>query len=243
MSRRTTIGLLVAIAAASVGVLALNGVPAFSAAPVVGHSPADRTYTVRSGDNLTAVSRRFDVSIDELLRRNPRIRRNLLPIGAVLQVPRRTTGLPRTILTSPERLRLRPVIRHWAAKNRVPADLLEATLYLESGWNQSRVSSTGAIGVGQLMPGTVTYIKRDLIGARAGGDRLRASVVEHNVRMSARYLSHLLTVTDGNASKALHRYYQGGGSIAANGLYDDTKNYAASVQALRKRFRADLTGL
>ena len=56
-------------------------------------------------------------------------------------------------------------------------------------------------------------------------------------------MHHLLTVTNGNATKALHRYYQGAGSIAANGLYDDTKSYAASVQALRQRFRADLTGL
>ncbi len=241
MHRRTIIGAALVIAAWSA--VMVNGTPGFSATATAGEAHSDRTYTVRSGDNLTSVSRRFDVSLDELLRRNPHLSRNVVNIGAVLRIPRRTTGLPRTILTSPERLRLRPVIRHWAARNRLPADLLEATLYLESGWNQSRVSSTGAIGVGQLMPGTVAYIKRDLIGARAGGNGLRASVAEHNVRMSARYLSHLLTVTDGNATKALHRYYQGAGSIAANGLYDDTKSYAAAVQALRKRFRADLTGL
>ena len=36
---------------------------------------------------------------------------------------------------------------------------------------------------------------------------------------------------------ALQAYYQGQGSIRANGLYPDTVQYARNVQALRKRFR------
>ncbi len=205
-----------------------------------------RVYVVRSGDSLSAIARRFDVTVAALRKANPRIgAAGVIRIGETIVVPKaqRATGLPATIRQDPQRLRLRPVIRHWAQKNGIPADLVEATLYLESGWNQAQISSTGAVGVGQIMPRTAAYIKSDLIGRRAGGFALNPAVPEHNIRMSARYLRHLLTVTDGNVESALHGYYQGFGSIRANGLYDDSKDYSAAIQALRKRFRSDLTGV
>jgi LysM repeat protein len=204
------------------------------------------TYTVRPGDSLIAISKRFDVAIPEIRAANKTLANtDVVKVGVSIRIPvaKAKTGLPQSIRSNPERLRLRRVIRHWSKKNNIPADLVEATLYLESGWNQSRISSTGAVGVGQLMPGTAVYIKRDLIGPQAGGMTLNETVAEHNIRMSARYLRHLLTVTNGNVDFALQGYYQGFGSIAANGLYSDSKAYSASVKALRKRFRADLTGV
>lgn len=238
MSRRT-FRAVVLLAGMAFAVMGLRTMPAFGAAGSSAH-----TYVVRAGDNLTQLSRRFDVSLAELIDANQTIRhQDRVNVGTRLHVPVHQTGLPASIRLSPERLRLRPVIRHWAAQNKLPADLLEATLYLESGWNQARISSTGAVGVGQLMPATAAYIKHDLIGPHAGGPALRASVAEHNIRMSARYLRQLLSSTKGNVGGALHRYYQGAGSIASNGLYNDTKSYAASIQALRQRFRVDLTGV
>ena len=241
MSRRTfgAVVLTAAMAGVAFAGLGLSPIPAFGATDA-----SAQTYVVRAGDNLTQLSRRFDVSLAELIEANPKVRhRDLVDVGTRLRVPPHRVGLPASIRLSPERLHLRPVIRHWAARNKLPADLLEATLYLESGWNQARISSTGAVGVGQLMPATAAYIKRDLIGPQAGGPALRASVAEHNIRMSARYLRHLLSSTNGNVGGALHRYYQGAGSIAANGLYNDTKSYATSIQSLRQRFRSDLTGV
>jgi soluble lytic murein transglycosylase-like protein len=203
-------------------------------------------YVVRPGDSLTAISKRFDVAIPDLRAANKALMASdVVKVGVALQIPaaKAKTGLPQSIRSNPERLRLRRVIRHWSKKNNIPADLVEATLYLESGWNQSRVSSTGAVGVGQIMPGTAVYIKRDLIGPTAGGLSLNETIPEHNIRMSARYLRHLLAVTNGNVDSALQGYYQGFGSIAANGLYPDSKAYSSSIQALRKRFRSDLTGV
>jgi N-acetylmuramoyl-L-alanine amidase len=208
--------------------------------------PRFTTYVVKPGDSLIAISRQYGVAIPDLRTANiSLLNSDVVKIGVKLNIPQivSRTGLPATIRTNPERLRLRPIIHHWSKKNGLPPDLVEATLYLESGWNQSRVSSTGAIGVGQLMPGTTQYIKRDLIGPSAGGLELNPEIPEHNIRMSARYLRHLLKVTNGNVDSALHGYYQGFGSIAANGLYDDSKAYSASIKALRKRFRTDFTGL
>jgi soluble lytic murein transglycosylase-like protein len=201
---------------------------------------------VQPGDSLFAISKRFDVPVSDLrLANKSLVASDVVKVGVSIRIPlaKAKTGLPQSIRSNPERLRLRRVIRHWAKKNSIPADLVEATLYLESGWNQSRISSTGAVGVGQLMPGTAIYIKRDLIGPQAGGLSLNEAVPEHNIRMSARYLRHLLTVTNGDVDTALHGYYQGFGSIAANGLYSDSRAYSASVKALRKRFRSDLTGV
>lgn len=251
MIRRSQAVVLAAVASLLVilaGVVSLPGVGVADAlaASAPAAEPMASRYVVRRGDTLSAISRRFNLSIATIRNANPAIGRgDVILIGTSLKMakPKPAKGLPGTIRRNPERLRLRPVIRHWAKKNGIPADLVEATLYLESGWNQAKVSSTGAIGVGQIMPRTAAYIQRDLIGERAGGLALNPTVPEHNIRMSARYLGHLLKVTNGNVESALYGYYQGFGSIQANGLYEDSKAYSASIQALRKRFRSDLTGL
>jgi N-acetylmuramoyl-L-alanine amidase len=240
--RASLFAAMISMVVVVVGVVSSPGV----AATTLSKPAPGKGYVVRPGDSLIAISKRFDVPVAELRLANKALAAsNVIKVGQTIQIPvsKSKTGLPQSIRSNPERLRLRRVIRHWSKANNIPADLVEATLYLESGWNQSRISSTGAVGVGQLMPGTAVYIKRDLIGPRAGGLTLNEALPEHNIRMSARYLRHLLTVTNGDVDFALQGYYQGFGSIAANGLYRDSRDYAASVKALRKRFRSDLTGI
>jgi N-acetylmuramoyl-L-alanine amidase len=246
MVRRIHAFMFASVVCVFVTIAGVAGSTAVAASPAKSTPATSTAYVVRPGDSLLAISRRFGVPVPDLRAANSSLRSSdVVRIGAKLNIPLivAKTGLPLTIRTNPERLRLRPVIHHWSKKNGIPADLVEATLYLESGWNQARVSSTGAIGVGQLMPRTALYIKQDLIGPGAGGLALDPQNPEHNIRMSARYLRHLLTVTNGNVDSALHGYYQGFGSIAANGLYDDSRAYSASIKALRKRFRTDSTGL
>ncbi len=50
------------------------------------------------------------------------------------------------------------------------------------------------------------------------------------------YLKHLLEQTGGDESTAIAGYYQGLGAVRSRGLFDDTKQYVANVQALRSRF-------
>ena len=223
-----------AVVGAIAAAVAIGSVVAPRPAP----ASALRTYVVERGDNLTHIARRFDVSLGELIAAN-RVRRSQpLAVGQKLRIPTANLGsLPSRLRTNPARLALRPQFVQWANRNAVPVDLLEATLWLESGWNQSRISSTGAVGIGQLMPATAAFIESELIGADLDPHR-----VEDNIRMSARYLRFLLRFTNGDSTRALQAYYQGIGSIRVNGLYPDTLSYAASVQALRARFRADPTG-
>ena len=195
-------------------------------------------HKVKPGDTLSGIAVRYGTTVAELRKLNAIAKSDLIHVGANLRLPvvqvsdAPGSSLPARLAANQKRLALRTHTAKWAKKNGIPVDLLEATLWLESGFNQSKVSSTGAIGVGQLMPETSAFIASHLIGRD-----LDPNNVEHNIRMSARYLWYLLKMYDGDSTKALHAYYQGQGSIRANGLYRDTIQYGRNVQALRKKFR------
>lgn len=138
-------------------------------------------------------------------------------------------GLPARLAGSPTRLAYLAAFDEWAAANGIPADLLKAMTWLESGWQNHLVSSTGAVGIGQLMPDTVDFMEL-LIGAD-----LDPAVPEDNIRMAARYLRWLLE-RHPSTGAALAAYYQGPASVARNGTFAETDTYVANVLALRHRF-------
>ncbi len=199
-------------------------------------SPTQQTvsYTVRAGDTLTTVAARYQTTVAAVQKANHLGTKTVITVGQHLMVPLPLDWgyVPQRLRAYPDRLALIPVFDKWAKQNAIPADLLKATTYLESGWNNKKVSSTGAIGIGQLMPDTAAFIERDLIGMDL--DPTRA---QDNIRMSARYLRFLLRGAEGNVSLALMRYYQGYGSLQRNGAYPQTKQYARDVVALRRQFR------
>ena len=123
-----------------------------------------------------------------------------------------------------------PVFEHWAAHYGMRSDLLKAVCYLESGWQSAVVSSTGAVGVGQLMPDTATFM-RQLIGLP-----LNRWNSHDNIHMSAKYLRWLLDQTGWNVRKAVASYYQGLGALRAHGMYADTVTYVNTVLALQTKF-------
>jgi soluble lytic murein transglycosylase-like protein len=130
---------------------------------------------------------------------------------------------------------LRAVFRHWARVYGVPAGLLEATAWMESGWQQSVVSSTGAIGIGQIEPYTATFISRDVIGLSTTLDIHSPSA---NIRMSAAYLGWLLRSANGSVANALGGYYQGLPSVLSSGPLTSTRQYVATIGQLWRAFRS-----
>jgi soluble lytic murein transglycosylase-like protein len=123
-------------------------------------------------------------------------------------------------------------IQSAAAANGVPASLATAIGWQESGFNNGMVSGANARGVMQITPGTWNFVQANL----AGGRRLDPNSAVDNVSAGVLYLKHLLQQTGGNESAAIACYYQGCGSVQSRGLFDDTKQYVANVQALRARF-------
>jgi LysM repeat protein len=117
-----------------------------------------------------------------------------------------------------------------ARRQGVQPRLAQAIGWMESGWYQPVISSAGAIGVMQVLPGTgewmSLYAGRTL-DLRNTHDNIKAGVL-------------LLKVLDDHTRNARHQigaYYQGLGAVQRHGLYDETRRYVDNVQAIQRRLR------
>ena len=207
------------------------------------------TRTVAAGETLSGVAASLGVSVAALAQANGiadvhRIqagRRLVVPAKgakgaarapAASKAPAHPAGqLPERLRARPDRMALIPVFDAAAREFGVPADLLKALTWLESGWQNSKVSSTKAVGIGQLMPATIAFVNDVLL--RADLDPRRP---DHNIRMSARFLAYLLRQNNGDVALALSSYYQGLASVRRHGPLPQTHRYVADVLALRRRF-------
>lgn len=220
-----------------VAILAVSGQAATSSARGGGQG-----YVVRSGDTLSSIASRFGTTTKAIAKANGIRNANVIVIGRTLSIPAgtgaggaasgRSSGLPAKLLKHPERVALRPRFEKWAAHYGVPADLLEALAWVESGWQRTVVSRTGAVGIGQLQPDTVDHV-RLLIGIK----KLDPYNADDNIRMSARFLRFLLDSTGGNVNTALAAYYQGLRSVRIGPVLGETKQYVGAILAFRPMFR------
>lgn len=206
-------------------------------------APSGITHVVVDGETLSGVASRYGVTSGALGRANQIRNPRALRVGASLSIP--TPGSPSTptpgavggldtsrfpsrLKASPERLALVPRFQRWATTYGVPVDLVMATAWLESGWQNSVVSSAGARGIGQLMPETVEWMEEELLDTE-----LDASNPDDNIRMSAAYLAWLLERTNGDASTALAGYYQGLRSVRSEGVFRESRQYVRGVLSFR----------
>jgi soluble lytic murein transglycosylase-like protein len=114
---------------------------------------------------------------------------------------------------------LRDVARTAARRHGVPEDLFLRLVQQESGWNVAAVSTKGAMGLAQLMPGT----------ARLLGVDPRDPV--QNLEGGARYLKAQYNKF-GNWPHALAAYNAGPGAVAKyRGIppYAETRNYVRVI--------------
>jgi soluble lytic murein transglycosylase-like protein len=156
----------------------------------------------------------------------------------VRSVPNQSVAPPAGVandLVPADREYLRPILIRYAQENGLPADLVMALAWVESSWRRNAVSEAGAVGVMQLMPVTVEYVSKKLLGLRTNLDPRNAT---SNVRMGTRYLRHLLNQSRGSIRQALIAYNQGLTSLRQNGSYSVAERYADRVLALRPQFRS-----
>jgi soluble lytic murein transglycosylase-like protein len=142
-------------------------------------------------------------------------------------VPVASGVVPPALAAQPARLRLLPVFDRWASVCALPAALVEATCWWESGWQQDVVSVTGAVGVCQIEPSTVETV-RELLDDSALDPRSTSD----NIEMSAAYLRWLLDEDGGRQDLALAGYYQGPTSVKEHGILAGSRPYVTGITAL-----------
>ncbi len=210
-------------------------------------------YTVVRGDTLGGIAVKLKVRRASLMELNSIADPNRIRVGQVLNIPGSSAVpqvVPQAAPASPPstaggsypnmksritadaaKSGLIPHFEKWASVNGLAVDYLMAVAWHESGWNNTVVSSKGAVGIGQIMPRTGVWIASDLIGDPS----LDSAVAEDNIRMSARYLRYLISYL-GSEDLALAGYYQGPGAVKAGIRYSSTDHYVASVNANRRFF-------
>lgn len=146
--------------------------------------------------------------------------------SAPTDVPIDITALPSAALTPNESTIAPPafvgsLVRAAALAGISPA-LLEAVIWQESRWRPTAVSPKGAMGLGQLMPGTARHLGVDPRDPNA------------NLIGAARYLRNQIDRFDGNLELALAAYNAGPGRVADAGAIPniaETRHYVAAITA------------
>jgi len=189
-------------------------------------SSSSGSYTVRSGDTLGGIASRYGTDATALAALNGITNPNVIGVGRVLRVP---TGLPSSGGGGASAADVASLLSQHSARYGVDPSLARAIAWQESGWTQSAVSSVGAIGVMQLMPGTARWLGSDVVGRP-----LNPHSLADNIEGGVAYLGWL-SQRSGGTRRTIGAYYQGLRSLSDRGPYDDTKDYVASVLALRGR--------
>ena len=128
------------------------------------------------------------------------------------------------------RSKVRHTIAAKARRHGVDPHLALAIAWQESGWQQRRVSSAGALGAMQIMPGTGRWMSQVL------GRRLNTRDLYHNASAGVGLIR--LLRTEARPRIAVAGYYQGLTGVRRHGMYPSTKLYVADVLALKKRIAA-----
>ncbi|MGH2819365.1 MAG: LysM peptidoglycan-binding domain-containing protein, partial [Actinomycetota bacterium] len=189
-------------------------------------APASATHVVSRGETLSSIAARYGTSATALARINDLRNANLIVAGTRLDVP---GGAPATAspTAAPPAVSIEQVaasLENQALAHGVDLDLVKAVAWQESGWQQDVVSSAGAIGVMQVMPGTARFVNRVL-----GGGSLDVREADDNVHLGVMYLHHLLS-TMATERDALAAYLAGPGNVGRK-LTREQRRYVDAVQA------------
>lgn len=195
--------------------------------PSAGSASGD-TYVVQAGDTLSGIAYEFDVTTSSLAAENGLGDLDYIYVGQVLTIPSSYNVPPVPKLQFPDK----PydelvdwVIDEIALEEGVPAGFVKAIATVESGWSQYAVSHAGAIGVMQVMPGTVYWLENDVFGY----DLNEYESIWDNVKLGTRYLRILLDSTGWDYYDTAAAYYQGLSPTQQGVYYPDTSDYASMV--------------
>ncbi|WP_114908195.1 LysM peptidoglycan-binding domain-containing protein [Ornithinimicrobium murale] len=226
-------------------------------------SATGATVTVRSGDTLSGISARHDISLSALLNANPGVNARGLQVGQKVSLPASATrtsayrdgegakeGAPNTFL----HYTYSDEVAGSAAANR--EHLAQAPVPSRDEMSQIIRETAKRHGVSPDLMLALSYMESgwnhrsvspaNAIGAMqvipSTGDWASAMVGRElnlldphdNATAGVVVMRALLRSAD-NEDQAIAGYYQGLAGVQNNGMYPDTKNYVKAIQGLRDR--------
>ncbi|HLA65755.1 MAG TPA: LysM peptidoglycan-binding domain-containing protein [Candidatus Saccharimonadales bacterium] len=213
-----------------------------SRAPSATAAPTALLHVVAPGENLTLIAGRYGTTIAAIVAANSISNPSYLRLGQHLAIPAaagtvelRSFGgasLPGAMAAAVARRQaVGALLVAEARAAGVDPTFAMAVAWQESGWRQGAVSSSGAIGVMQLMPATAEWIASTILAESSNVHDTR-----WNIHAGVRLLRHYLDRYHGDRSRALAAYYQGERAADVRGIYPMTQPYIASILALQALF-------
>jgi len=128
---------------------------------------------------------------------------------------------------APYRRYAEQMVERYAAQYHVPANLVRAVIYVESNWNPGAVSSAGAVGIMQLMPGTARSLQID-----------HPFWIYQNIEGGTAYLAYLYQHFGKDWRLALAAYNAGPTVVERHGLRYSSPGVFAYVTHVLAEYRA-----
>ena len=240
------------------------GSVAVLAGMVASGSAAGRIHTVKRGDTLEAIGRRYGVDVATLAATNGLRNPNLIVAGKALSIPAPAPG------PAPTPGAARPAPRPGALRETVvrmpPAQLAAARPAPRIVVPPDRAALRNAFINFSRLAGVPSDLAMALAWQESGWQRNKVSSTRAvgvmqlmpdtvdfvsvqllrtaplnawdpvaNIRMGTRFLRYLLDANGGNVDLALASYYQGLRSVKTYGPLAETRRFVANVKALRGR--------
>ncbi|WP_306912025.1 LysM peptidoglycan-binding domain-containing protein [Arthrobacter sp. B3I9] len=209
--------------------------PVAKPAPKPVAKPASTTsYVVKSGDTLSRIAASNGVSLAAVLAANGMNLRTIIYPGQKIILTGKTTAAPAPApaapSSSPSVAQLKAMVTATARRMKVDPSLALAFAMQESSFRQNVTSSAGAVGTMQVMPTSGEW------ASQLVGRPLDLRKAQDNVTAGVAIISALVS-TSPSKEIAIASYYQGQYSVMSRGMYEDTKDYVASVLRHQKSFR------
>lgn len=227
-----------------------------------GTSASTQTHTLRHGETLDVVARRYGVGVAALAAANGIANPNFVVSGTVLRIPSgRAMPSPAATRPAPQRPTGQAVVvamppatlaaARPASKIAVPPDRaglrsaflqfsrlagVPSDLAMALAWQESgwqRNKVSSTMAVGVMQLMPDTV---DFVSTQLlRTPRLNPWDPVANIRMGTRFVRYLLDASGGNVDLALASYYQGLRSVKTYGPLEETRRFVANVKALRGR--------
>jgi soluble lytic murein transglycosylase-like protein len=200
-------------------------------------------HLVSAGQTLGQIAHYYHANIWSIARTNHVRNINLIFIGQRLCIPHlakqqnaisglQVNGQVRwyayNALESANRGQVEQVIREVAARYNLPTRMMLAIAWQESGWTQHVIARDGGIGTMQIMPYTAQLLNKQVRG------HYDPYKLHDNIELAAIYLRLLWRSFNGDQTKIISAYNEGGWNVLHRGIFN--WHYVNNVSALMSRF-------